>query len=138
MANGRKARPKPCPYSSGKETHRMLPVGYLPTTQDPPSGANMARVIDEIIAEAQACEESGWDGLFVTEHHQQADGYLPNPLLVAGLVGMRTRRLKVGTCVLLLPLHHPVHVAEDCAVIDLATKGRLVLAIGAGYQPLDY
>ena len=116
----------------------MLPVGYLPTTQDPPSGANMARLLDEIFAEAQALEESGWDGMFITEHHQQPDGYLPNPLLMAGLVGARTRRLKVGTCVLLLPLHHPVHVAEDCAVIDLATKGRLVLSIGAGYQALDY
>src|SRR5882724_3206012 len=116
----------------------MIPVGYLPCTQDPPSGANMTRVIDEIIAEAQAVEASGWDGCFLTEHHQQEDGYLPNPLLLAGLVGMKTQRIKVGTCVLLLPLHHPVHVAEDCAVIDLATKGRLILSIGAGYQPLDY
>jgi alkanesulfonate monooxygenase SsuD/methylene tetrahydromethanopterin reductase-like flavin-dependent oxidoreductase (luciferase family) len=116
----------------------MLPVGYLPCTQDPPSGADMARVIDEIIAEAQAAEASGWDGCFITEHHQQADGYLPNPLLMASLVGMRTRRIKVGTCVLLLPLHHPVHVAEDCAVIDLATRGRLVLSVGVGYQPHDF
>ncbi len=116
----------------------MLPVGYLPCTQDPPSGANMARVIEEIIAEAQAAEASGWDGCFITEHHQQEDGYLPNPLLVAGLVGMRTQRMKVGTCVLLLPLHHPVHVAEDCAIIDLATKGRLVLSVGVGYQPHDF
>jgi alkanesulfonate monooxygenase SsuD/methylene tetrahydromethanopterin reductase-like flavin-dependent oxidoreductase (luciferase family) len=116
----------------------MLPVGYLPCTQDPPSGADMTRVIDEIIGEARAAEASGWDGCFITEHHQQADGYLPNPLLMAGLVGMTTRRIKVGTCVLLLPLHHPVHVAEDCAVIDLATRGRLVLSIGVGYQPHDF
>jgi alkanesulfonate monooxygenase SsuD/methylene tetrahydromethanopterin reductase-like flavin-dependent oxidoreductase (luciferase family) len=116
----------------------MLPVGYLPCTQDPPSGADMARVIDEIAAEAQAAEASGWDGCFITEHHQQADGYLPNPLLMAGLVGMKTQRIKVGTCVLLLPLHHPVHVAEDCAVIDLATRGRLVLSVGVGYQPHDF
>ncbi len=116
----------------------MLPVGYLPCTQDPPAGTNMARVIDEILGEAQAAETSGWDGCFITEHHQQADGYLPNPLLMAGLVGMKTRRIKVGTCVLLLPLHHPVHVAEDCAVIDLATRGRLVLSIGVGYQPHDF
>lgn len=116
----------------------MLPVGYLPCTQDPPAGANMARVIDEIIAEAQAAEASGWDGCFITEHHQQEDGYLPNPLLLAGLVGMKTQRIKVGTCVLLLPLHHPVHVAEDCAIIDLATKGRLVLSVGVGYQPPDF
>ena len=98
----------------------------------------MARVIDEIVAEAQAVEASGWDGCFITEHHQQADGYLPNPLLMAGLVGMKTRRIKVGTCVLLLPLYHPVHVAEDCAMIDLATQGRLVLSIGVGYQPHDF
>ena len=116
----------------------MLPVGYLPCTQDPPSGSNMGRVIDEIIAEARAAEASGWDGCFLTEHHQQEDGYLPNPLLLAGLVGMKTERIKVGTCVLLMPLHHPVHVAEDCAVIDQATKGRLVLSVGVGYQPHDF
>jgi alkanesulfonate monooxygenase SsuD/methylene tetrahydromethanopterin reductase-like flavin-dependent oxidoreductase (luciferase family) len=98
----------------------------------------MTRVIDEIIAEAQAAEASGWDGCFITEHHQQDDGYLPNPLLMAGLVGMKTQRIKIGTCVLLIPLHHPVHVAEDCAVIDLATRGRLVLSIGVGYQPHDF
>jgi alkanesulfonate monooxygenase SsuD/methylene tetrahydromethanopterin reductase-like flavin-dependent oxidoreductase (luciferase family) len=51
---------------------------------------------------------------------------------------MKTQRIKVGTCVLLLPLYQPVHVAEDCAVIDLATKGRLVLSIGVGYQPHDF
>ena len=67
----------------------MLPVGYLPCTQDPPTGQNMARVLDEIIAEARAAEASGWDGCFVTEHHQQPDGYLPSPLLMAGLIGMR-------------------------------------------------
>jgi len=116
----------------------MLPVGYLPCTQDPPEGRNMARVLDEIMVEAQAAEASGWDGCFITEHHQQPDGYLPNPLLIAALVGMKTQRIKVGTCVLLLPLHHPVHVAEDCAVIDLATKGRLVLSVGVGYQPPDF
>ena len=81
---------------------------------------------------------SGWDGCFLTEHHQQEDGYLPNPLLLAGLVGMKTERIKVGTCVLLMPLHHPVHVAEDCAVIDQATKGRLVLSLGVGYQQHDF
>jgi alkanesulfonate monooxygenase SsuD/methylene tetrahydromethanopterin reductase-like flavin-dependent oxidoreductase (luciferase family) len=113
-------------------------VAYLPCTQDPPRGETIARVIDEIVAEAQAAEASGFDGCFITEHHQQEDGYLPNPLLVAGLVGMKTQRITVGTCVLLLPLHHPVQVAEDCAIIDQATKGRLVLSLGVGYQPHDF
>ncbi len=115
-----------------------MEVGYLPCTQDPPQGENIARVMNEIVAEAQAAEANGFDGCFITEHHQQDDGYLPNPLLVAGLVGMKTQRIKVGTCVLLLPLHHPVHVAEDCAIIDQATQGRLVLSLGVGYQPHDF
>ena len=116
----------------------MIRVGYLACTQDPPSGANMTRVIDETIAEAQMAEASGWDSCFISEHHQQADGYLPNPLLMAGLIGMRTQRLTVGTSVLLLPLYQPVHVAEDCAVIDLATQGRLILGVGVGYQEPDF
>jgi probable F420-dependent oxidoreductase len=116
----------------------MMRVGYLPCSQDPPAGRNMARVIDEIIAEAQAAEASGWDGCYITEHHQQPDGYIPNPLLMAGLIGARTKRIRVGTCVLLLPLHHPVQVAEDCAIVDLATKGRLTLSVGVGYQAADF
>ena len=44
---------------------------------------HMTRVIDEIMAEAQMAEASGWDGCFISEHHQQADGDLPNPLLMA-------------------------------------------------------
>jgi alkanesulfonate monooxygenase SsuD/methylene tetrahydromethanopterin reductase-like flavin-dependent oxidoreductase (luciferase family) len=116
----------------------MLPVGYLPCTQDPPDGRNIAGVIEDIISEAQAAEASGWAGCFITEHHQQPDGYLPNPLLMAGIVGACTQRIQVGTCVLLLPLHHPIHVAEDCAVIDQSTRGRLVLSVGVGYQPPDF
>src|SRR5262249_9853238 len=116
----------------------MIRVGYVPCTQDPPSGANMTRVIDEIIAEAQMAEASGWDSCFISEHHQQADGYLPNPLLMVGLIGIRTQRLTVGTSVLVWPLCQPVHVAEDCAVIDLATQGRLILGVGVGYQEPDF
>lgn len=74
-------------------------------------------------------------------HHRasSAAGRLPSESPAGRrLVGMQTQRIKVGTCVLLLPLHHPVHVAEDCAVIDLATKGRLVLSVGVGYQPPDF
>lgn len=116
----------------------MLPVGYLPCTQDPPDGRNMGRVIDEIVAEARMCESSGWDGCYITEHHQQIDGYIPNPLLTAGLIGMQTKRIRVGTCVLLLPLHQPVQVAEDCSIVDLATHGRLTLSVGVGYQQIDF
>lgn len=116
----------------------MLPVGYFPCTQDPPDGRNIARVIDELVEQAELCEAVGFDGFYFTEHHQQEDGYLPAPVLMAGLIGMRTQRIKVGTCVLLAPLYHPIRLAEDIAVVDQATKGRMVAALGIGYQPPDF
>jgi len=114
-------------------------VGYFPCTQDPPGGDNVATMIDEIIEQAKLCEDVGFDGFFFTEHHQQEDGYLPAPVLMAGLIGMHTERLKVGTCVLLMPLYHPIRLAEDIAVIDQATKGRFIAAAaGIAYQPTDF
>ncbi|MBI2802988.1 MAG: LLM class flavin-dependent oxidoreductase [Gammaproteobacteria bacterium] len=115
-----------------------LPVGYFPCTQDPPKGEHVARMIDEIVEQAELCERVGFDGFFFTEHHQQEDGYLPAPVLMAGLVGMRTKRIKVGTCVLLAPLYHPIRLAEDIAVVDQATKGRFITAAGIAYQPGDF
>ncbi|MEX2480253.1 MAG: LLM class flavin-dependent oxidoreductase [Gammaproteobacteria bacterium] len=116
----------------------MLPVGYFPCTQDPPHGDNVAGLIDELIEQAELCEQVGFDGFYFTEHHQQEDGYLPAPVLMAGMIGMRTKRIKVGTCVLLAPLYHPVRLAEDIAVVDQATKGRMVAAVGIAYQPHDF
>ena len=116
----------------------MTPVGYFPCTQDPPDGKNIANLIKELVEQAELCEKVGFDGFYFTEHHQQSDGYLPSPVLLSGMVGMRTTRLKVGTCVLLSPLYHPIRLAEDIAVVDQATEGRMVAAMGIGYQPDDF
>jgi len=115
-----------------------MKIGYMPCTQDPPHGENVASVVEEIVAEAQAIENAGFDGCFMPEHHQQEDGYLSNALLVAGLIGMKTERIDVGTCATVLPLIHPIHLAEDSAIVDQATRGRLVLSVGIGYQPQDF
>jgi alkanesulfonate monooxygenase SsuD/methylene tetrahydromethanopterin reductase-like flavin-dependent oxidoreductase (luciferase family) len=53
-------------------------------------------------------------------------------------VAARTTRVRVGTSVVLLPLHHPVHVAEDVITLDLVSKGRVILGVGIGYQPADF
>ncbi len=116
----------------------MIKVGYFPCQQDPPNAEHIARLWKEVIVEAGVAEQAGFDSCLFSEHHQQADGYLPNPLLLAGLVGAATQRIRVGTCVLLLPLYHPVRVAEDAAVVDIATGGRLILGVGVGYQQPDF
>jgi probable F420-dependent oxidoreductase len=96
------------------------------------------RCIDEVIAEAQLAEATGFASCFFGEHHQDPDGFLPSRLIVATAVAARTRHLHVGTSVILLPLHHPVHLAEDVVTLDLVSKGRVILGVGVGYQASDF
>src|SRR5437762_5570625 len=112
--------------------------GLYSSIANPPRGEHLDRAIDEVIAEAQLAESCGFDSCFFGEHHQDKDGFLPSPLIVATAVAARTRTLRVGTSVILLPLHHPVHLAEDVITLDLVSKGRLVLGVGIGYQAADF
>ena len=66
------------------------------------------------------------------------DGFLPSPFVVLAAIAARTSRIRVGTAVLLLPLHHPVRVAEEAAVLDIVSGGRTVLGVGLGYQDADF
>jgi len=115
-----------------------MKFGLYSSIANPPRGEHLDRCIDEVIAEAQLAEASGFDSCFFGEHHQDPDGFLPSPLIVATAVAARTQRLRVGTSVILLPLHHPVHVAEDAITLDLVSRGRLILGVGIGYQPADF
>ena len=115
-----------------------MKVGLYASIANPPRGEHRDRCIDEVIAEAQLAEACGFDSCFFGEHHQDQDGFLPSPLIVATAVAARTTRLRVGTSVILLPLHHPVRVAEDAITLDLVSRGRVVLGVGIGYQPADF
>ena len=115
-----------------------MKFGLYASIANPPRGEQLDRCIDEVIAEAQLAESVGFDSCFFGEHHQDKDGFLPSPLIVATAVAARTRTLRVGTSVILLPLHHPVRLAEDAITLDLVSKGRLVLGVGIGYQPADF
>jgi probable F420-dependent oxidoreductase len=115
-----------------------MKFGLYSSIANPPRGEHLERSIDEVIAEAQLAESCGFDSCFFGEHHQDRDGFLPSPLIVAAAVAARTTTLRVGTSVILLPLHHPVRVAEDVITLDLVSKGRVVLGVGIGYQPADF
>jgi probable F420-dependent oxidoreductase len=115
-----------------------MKFGLYSSIANPPRGEHLDRCIDEAIAEAQLAEAAGFDSCFFGEHHQDRDGFLPSPLIVATAVAARTQRLRVGTSVILLPLHHPVRVAEDVVTLDLVSKGRVILGVGIGYQPTDF
>jgi probable F420-dependent oxidoreductase len=115
-----------------------MKFGIYSSIANPPRGEQLDRCIDEVIAEAQLAEANGFDACFFGEHHQDKDGFLPSPLIVATAVAAQTHRLNVGTSVMLLPLHHPVHVAEDVITLDLVSKGRVILGVGIGYQVADF
>jgi alkanesulfonate monooxygenase SsuD/methylene tetrahydromethanopterin reductase-like flavin-dependent oxidoreductase (luciferase family) len=85
-----------------------------------------------------AAEGLGFDSVWLTEHHFCDDGYTPSPLVIAAAIGARTSRLRIGTNLMLLPLHDPVRVAEDAATLSLLTGGRFDLGVGIGYRALEF
>ncbi len=115
-----------------------MKFGIYSSIADPPRGERLDQRIDEVIAEARLAEKVGFDSCFFGEHHQDRDGFLPSPLIVATAVAARTSTLNVGTSVILLPLHNPVHLAEDVITLDLVSKGRIILGVGLGYQDADF
>jgi alkanesulfonate monooxygenase SsuD/methylene tetrahydromethanopterin reductase-like flavin-dependent oxidoreductase (luciferase family) len=89
----------------------------------------------------EACEEADRTGIasaWFTEHHSFVDGYLPQPLTYAAAVAARTRRLRLGTSVLLAPLRQAIQIAEEAAVVDLVSGGRLDLGISCGSMRREY
>jgi alkanesulfonate monooxygenase SsuD/methylene tetrahydromethanopterin reductase-like flavin-dependent oxidoreductase (luciferase family) len=83
-------------------------------------------------------ERLGLDSVWCSEHHFFEDGYLPQPLTFLAAVAAVTTRIRLGTAVYLGALRPPVQVAEEAAVVDLLSGGRLELGLGAGYRIPEY
>jgi alkanesulfonate monooxygenase SsuD/methylene tetrahydromethanopterin reductase-like flavin-dependent oxidoreductase (luciferase family) len=84
-----------------------------------------------------AIESMGFESIWLAEHHGIDDDYLPSPLTFAAAVAARTKTLRISTGVALAPFYHPVRLAEDLAVLDLISNGRIDFAPGVGYLPWE-
>jgi alkanesulfonate monooxygenase SsuD/methylene tetrahydromethanopterin reductase-like flavin-dependent oxidoreductase (luciferase family) len=80
-------------------------------------------------------EEHGFAMATLSEHHGSDDGYCPSPLVMAAAIAGRTTAMRIMVAALILPLYDPIRLAEDLAVLDLASGGRVDLILGAGYRP---
>jgi alkanesulfonate monooxygenase SsuD/methylene tetrahydromethanopterin reductase-like flavin-dependent oxidoreductase (luciferase family) len=91
-----------------------------------------------VMDHAMEAERLGFDGFALTEHHFWYDGYCPSLLPVLAGIAQRTKTIRLLPCALLLPLKDPLRVAEEIAVVDHLSHGRLTLALGYGYRSEEF
>ncbi|MCZ1018939.1 LLM class flavin-dependent oxidoreductase [Streptomyces noursei] len=101
-------------------------------------GQSDTDVLERSLAVAEAAEADGVDDLWVTEHHFVDFGVSPSAMALAAFLLGRTRNIQVGTAVTLLPLHSPVHIAEQTALLDQISHGRFNLGVGRAQPVIDY
>jgi alkanesulfonate monooxygenase SsuD/methylene tetrahydromethanopterin reductase-like flavin-dependent oxidoreductase (luciferase family) len=104
----------------------------------PDDGREMKEIYAAGLDAIGYAEELGFDYVFLTEHHFVADGYAPSIAPLAAAIAARTKRIRIGSYVLLLPFHNPLRLAEDLAVADLISDGRIELGVGAGYRKEEF
>src|SRR6185436_1826891 len=102
-------------------------------------GMSHATAFDEAMTEMTAAEALGYDAVWLAEiHFQDNRSVLASPYVIASAIAARTQRVKIGMAVSVLPLAHPLHIAEDAATVDQISRGRLDFGIGRSGLPEHY
>ena len=103
-----------------------------------PSARSSQEIYSRALDIAQAAEALGFGNVWLAEHHFSTYGYLSRPTQLATYIAAKTTRLRVGTAVIVVPLHHPLIVAEEIATLDLLAGGRVDIGLGRGYQHYEF
>ena len=118
---------------------RKLRFGLWYDFRNPPQWRQSSdRLYREILDQIVWGENNGFDDVWMSEHHFIEDGYLPSILPIAAAIAARTKRIRIASGVLLMPFHNPVRLAEDIAVVDVISGGRLELGVGVGYKVEEF
>ena len=113
----------------------MIRVAMRATTTDPGERADLYAALLDMCAWA---ETRGCLAATVSEHHGVDDGYLPSPVPVAAAMAARTSSLPINVAALMLAFYEPVKLAEDMAIVDLLSRGRVSYVIGIGYRDEEF
>jgi natural product biosynthesis luciferase-like monooxygenase protein len=111
---------------------------YLPTYV-PELDGGLPEFYGRMLEQIAFADELGYDSVWLTEHHfDPYGGTIPNPAVFGVAVAQRTRRIRIGVAVSVLPLHNPLLVAEDYAMLDVLSNGRLDFGVGRGSVPAEF
>jgi alkanesulfonate monooxygenase SsuD/methylene tetrahydromethanopterin reductase-like flavin-dependent oxidoreductase (luciferase family) len=113
--------------------------GYFDNIQDPTQSRDYSDLVAEMRERALACERAGMDIFWIPEHHFSIWGreLLGNPLLMAADLAARTTKIRIGLGAAIITFWHPLRLAEDIALLDHLTAGRLELGVGRGNYGLE-
>ena len=106
--------------------------------RSPAFGVPTQTLYSAAVEMAAFADKIGVDRIGLMEHHGSEDGYLPQPFLLGSAIAARTERVRLMLGAVILPLHDPVKIAEEIAVLDLISNGRLNVIFGAGYVPSEF
>lgn len=105
----------------------------------PQPGRSEVQAYSDVLAEIELADRLGYGCAWLVEHHfMRGYSHSSKPELVLAALSQRTRDIRLGHAVIPLPLHHPVHLAERIATLDILTGGRLEVGIGRGFSPREY
>jgi alkanesulfonate monooxygenase SsuD/methylene tetrahydromethanopterin reductase-like flavin-dependent oxidoreductase (luciferase family) len=94
-------------------------------------------VIEQALWEVDCAEAGGFGSVWIAEHHLSPFGLVGSPSVYAAAVAQRTRRLRIGYAVAVLPLHHPLRLAEEISWVSHLSQGRLLVGVGPGFSPYE-
>lgn len=104
----------------------------------PTQSRTVSQLYREVIDQAVLADTLGYDTFFVAEHHFHEYGAVPNPAIFLATLAQRTRRLRLGTAISVLTFHDPLTIAENYAMVDVLSDGRLTLGVGSGYLKHEF
>mgnify|MGYP001987097196 CR=1 FL=1 len=111
---------------------------FLPASWSDKETVHQSRIYGEVVEQVQYAEELGFDSLWIAEHHSSRYGIFPSLMPILAHIAAHTKTIRLGAGVSVLPFHHPIRLAEEAAMVDLLSNGRLNLGVGRGSADYEY